>query len=193
MTESRSKAEVSTLVAPASAGDRSANDRLFRVAYDELRALAHHLVRTQPDGHTLQPTSLVHAVYLRLVDHEATSWDGRSHFFAVAAKAMRHILIDYVRAQATGKRGAGWEKVPLDSAIQAIGATEADFLTVGEVLEQLAELDERRAQVVELRFFAGLSVEETARVLGVSKTTVESDWRFARAWLSKALTAEDRS
>jgi len=168
-------------------GNRDAADRLLPHVYDELRMLAEKLFRGKRSGQTLQPTALVHEAYLRLVDQERSDWKDRAHFVAVAAKAMRRILIDHFRARAASKRGGGWKKVTLSAVDVATPAPEVDFLALEEALTRLAALDERQIKVVELRYFGGLSVEEVAEVLGLSKTTVEGEWRAARAWLGREL------
>ena len=140
-------------------------------------------------GVTLQPTAIVHEAYLRLVDQSRANWRGRSHFVAVASKVMRNILIDHARARAAEKRGGGWRPVTLvDEVAGDYHIDAAEMLSIGEALDRLAELDERQARVVELRFFGGLTVEEAAQVLGVSKRTVEGLWAHARAWLLRELS-----
>lgn len=183
--------EASRLLRKVSGGSDSAVDRLFPLVYEELRGLAASLFRTERPSHTLQPTALVNAAYVRLVGGQGITWSSRAHFFAIAAKAMRRILIDHARRKGAIKEGGGWERVLLDDVLPATEMQEADLLAVSEAIEALAARDERKARVVELRFFAGLSVEEVAHVLDVSKTTVEGDWRFARAWLSKQLRGDD--
>lgn len=161
--------------------------------YQELRGLAAAYLRRQSASHTLQPTALVHEAFLKLVDHTAVVFNGRAHFFAVSARAMRQILVDHARAKLADKRGGGWDRITLDQGVipdvrrAPGGSHEVDILALNELLEQLAGLDPRQAEVVELRFFGGLTVDEAASVLGVSKSTVEEDWRMARAWLSKRL------
>ncbi len=164
-------------------GDPGAVEQLLPLVYDELRALAARRLRAERPDHTLQPTALVHEAFLRLVHQEGQEWGGRAHFFAVAATAMRRILTDHARRRATAKRGGEWKRVDLAHA--NVGQSdELDVLVLDDLLNKLAALDARKARVVELRFFSGLAVEEIADVLGVSKTTVESEWRATRAWLS---------
>lgn len=167
-------------------GDASAAERLLPLVYEELRALAGSHFRGQRANHTLQPTALVHEAFVRLIDQPDGKWNSRAHFFAVAATAMRQILTDHARRKMADKRGGGWDKVGLE---QVGGAPQADLdvVALDEALTKLAQLDPRRHRVVELRFFGGLSMEEIAEVLGVSKTTVESDWRGARAWLASEI------
>jgi len=170
-------------------GDSSAADRLLPLIYADLRALAGSYFRGQPGDHTLEPTALVHEAYLRLIDQSQASWNDRTHFFAVAATAMRQILINHAERRGALKRGGGRKRQPLDFATPIEGL-DAELLSLDEALEEMAELDVRKSRVVEMRFFGGLGMQEIAVVLGVSKTTVESDWRMARAWLSRRLSEE---
>lgn len=180
--------EVTTLVTMSQAGDAGAGQRLMEAVYEELRRLAGAYLAHQNAGHTLQPTALVHEAFIKLIDHDHAKWNGRAHFFAVAAKAMRHILVDHARARKADKRGGDWARVTLDAAVMHVGGDRGvDTLVVNEALEELSRLDERQARIIELRFFGGLAVEEVAELLGVSKSTVEAEWRMARAWLSKRL------
>jgi RNA polymerase sigma-70 factor (ECF subfamily) len=172
-------------------GDRGAADKLLPLVYDEFRALARHYLAQERANHTLQPTALVHEAYMKLVDQTRVDWQGRSHFFAVAAQAMRRILVDHARSRQRDKRGGGRARVVLDEAVALSPQKDEDVLALDECLERLAALDARQAKVVELRFFGGLSVEEVAEALGVSKRTVEGDWTFARAWLSRELRKDD--
>lgn len=166
-------------------GDEGAARRLMAVVYDELRRLAASYLGRQRDNHTLQPTALVHEAFLKLID-QTNGFSNRAHFFAVAAKAMRHVLVDHARAKNADKRGGDWKRITLDQGLMPAGST-VDIVALDDALEHLGALDARQAQVVEMRFFGGLSVEEAAKVLGVSKSTVEADWRMARAWLSRRL------
>jgi RNA polymerase sigma factor (TIGR02999 family) len=165
-------------------------ERLLPVVYDELRALARKYLRSERADHTLQPTALVHEVYMRLVDQSRVDWKGRTHFYAVGAAAMRRILIDHARARKRGKRGGDWQRVVLDQADLEQEVGNVDLIALHDALETLASLDEQQARIVELRFFAGLTVEETAHVLGVSKRKVEGDWTHAKAWLRDVLDRE---
>lgn len=185
-----SRQEVTTLVNLTQAGDEGASQRLMEAVYEELRRLAGAYLAHQHAGHTLQPTALVHEAFIKLIDHDPGKFTGRAHFFAVAAKAMRHILVDHARARKADKRGGDWARVTLDAALMQVGSKDVDTLIVNEALEELAALDERQSRIIELRFFGGLSVEEVAEVIGVSKSTVEAEWRMARAWLSKRLGDE---
>lgn len=167
-------------------GDSSAAGRLLPLVYAELRALASRRLRDQRVGHTLQPTALVHEAFLKLVHQPDGAWNDRAHFFAVAASAMRSILADHARRRAAAKRGGGSERIGLDEA--AVGSsTEFDVLQIDELLQQLAQVDPMKHKIVEMRFFAGMTLEEIADVLSVSKTTIESEWRATRAWLAVKL------
>ncbi|TWT41069.1 RNA polymerase sigma factor [Phycisphaerae bacterium RAS1] len=168
-------------------GDVDAAGELLPLLYDELRALAASYLRRERAGHTLQPTALVHEVYLRLAGGASDDWSGRAHFLAVAAKVMRNTLVNHALARKAAKRGGGAERVLLDGATLADKPGNLDSLDVHEALERLAALDERKARVVEMRFFGGLTSEEIAHVLHVSLSTIEADWRMARAWLAAEL------
>lgn len=168
-------------------GDPAAAARLLPLVYDELRRLASHYFRRQRSDHTLQPTALVHEAFLRMIDQTQAQWKDRAHFFAVAAKAMRQILVNHAVAKNAEKRGGGRARLALADDLAPAGDGEFDAIALDDALKKLAELDERKARVVELRFFSGLSVEEVAEVLAVSVTTVEGDWRMARAWLSHTM------
>jgi RNA polymerase sigma factor (TIGR02999 family) len=169
------------------AGKSGVAERLLPQVYDQLRALAGSYLKRERPGHTLQPTELVHEAYMRLVDDTRISWAGKTHFFAIAAMHMRRILVDSVRACRAQKRGGGLAKVTLDDHIVISHARSLGILELNEALEKLGRLNERQARVVDLRFFGGLNVEETAFVLRVSKATVKQDWRMARAWISREL------
>ncbi len=176
--------EVTRLLIQLTEGDGSALDELLPHVYGELRRLASNYLRRERPGHTLQPTALVHEAYLRLVDQTQVRWQNRAHFFGVAAQMMRRILVDHARGQQAGKRGGEWRKISLDDGLDvAAGGRPSDLVLLDEALERLAEIDPQKSRVVELRFFGGLSVEETAEVLGVSAPTVKRQWRMAKAWL----------
>lgn len=182
--------ETTRMLQRVSSGDSDAANQLFPSVYDQLRALAGRYFAGRDAGHTLQATAIVHEAYLKLVDQSSAKWNDRAHFFAIAATAMRQILLNHWRDRNAVKRGGGRQKFALDENIDIEVTADVDMIALDDALNELAQLDERKARVVELRFFAGLTVEEVAHVLGVSKTTVEGDWRMARAWLSKEL-AED--
>ena len=179
---------VTDLLALAGAGDRGALDRALPLVYDELHRLAHAQLRREATGHTLDTTALVHEAYLRLVDQTRSAWRDRAHFLAVAATAMRRILVDHARRHHAAKRGAGARPVALEQA-GALAADERAALLVelDGALERLAALDERQARVVECRFFAGLTEEETAEALGIGLRTAKRDWAKARSWLFREL------
>jgi RNA polymerase sigma factor (TIGR02999 family) len=164
-------------------GDGAAMDELLQLVYAELRRLAASYLRRERSDHTLQPTALVHEAYLRMVDQTQVRWQNRAHFFGVAAQMMRRILVDHARSQHAEKRGGDAQKLSLDENIDVSGERAADLVALDEALSRLAEIDPQKSRVVELRFFGGLSVEETAEVLGVSAPTVKRHWRLAKAWL----------
>ena len=171
-------------------GDAAALDRLIPLVYDELRRVARrHLQREHP-GHALQATALVHEVYLRLVDVERLTLNSRTHFFAVAAKLMRQILVDHARRQHADKRGGGATMMTLDDVSPAAQPTSVDVLAVDQALAALASIDARQSHVVELRFFAGLNIDEAAEALGMSPATVEREWALAKAWLFRRLSPQ---
>jgi RNA polymerase sigma-70 factor (ECF subfamily) len=162
---------------------------VLTVVYDVLRRQAHRYLRRERAGHTLQTTALVHEVYLKLVRQESISFESRSHFFAIAARLMRQILIDYARTKYRAKRGGPKDKVPLENALTVgVGETNFDLLALDEALTRLAAKEEHLANIVELRFFSGLTIEDTADVLGISDSTVKRDWQMAKAWLQRELT-----
>lgn len=175
--------ELPQLLANWSQGDHAALEKLTPLVYEELRRLAHHYMGGQRPDHTLQTTALVNEAYLRLADQSRPNFTNRSHFFAVAAKAMRQILVNHAKAQQSQKRGAGASKVELDEAALISPEQPGAILDLNEALESLATLDSRKADVVELRFFGGLNQDEIAEVLKVSTVTVRRDWVFAKAWL----------
>ena len=179
--------EVTQLLQQLSGGDRDAADRLMPIVYEEFRALATSYMSREGFDHTFQPTALVNEVYLKLIDQKKTTWKSKSHFFAIGAKAMRRILVDHARAAKREKRGGAAQRVELHDDIALSPGRDEDVLAVHDALEKLAKLDPRQAKIVELRFFGGLTVDEVAEVLEVSKRTVESDWTMVRAWLRKEL------
>jgi len=178
-----SQHEVTRLLIRLTDGNDGVLGELLPLVYAELRRVAAGYLRRERPGHTLQPTALVHEAYLRLVDQSQVRWQNRAHFLGVAAQMMRRILVDYARGQRAEKRGGDFQKLSLDENIDVSGERAADLVRLDEALERLAELDPQKSRVVELRFFGGLSVEETAEVLGVSAPTVKRQWRMAKAWL----------
>jgi RNA polymerase sigma factor (TIGR02999 family) len=182
---------VSRLLAAATQGDASAYNELWSLIYDELHGLAQSQLAREAPGHTVQPTSLVHEAYLRLTADEKVEWANRRHFFAAAAQAMRRIRIDDARKRKRLKRGGGQQPVPLEEAAATFDQDPAEMLAIDEALKKLERIDPRKAEVVLLRYFAGLSVDETAKALEVSPRTVDNEWHFARAWLHRELTKGD--
>ncbi len=182
--------EVTQLLLAWSEGDQGALEQLMPLVYAELRRLAKRYMRNERAGHTLQTTALIHEAYLRLIDTRQVRWQNRAHFFAISARLMRQILVDFARERGYKKRGGGARRVPLDEArVIGQGRDEA-LVAVDEALSALAGIDARKSQVVELRFFGGLSVEETAEALKVSPETVRRDWRLARSWLLRTLSGK---
>jgi RNA polymerase sigma factor (TIGR02999 family) len=179
--------DVSAALATLTGGDESAAAQLMDAIYDELRALAGSYFQHQPDAHTLQPTALVHEAFVKVASRTGRHYEDRAHFLAVCAVAMRGILADYARRRGAAKRGGGWDRVGLEHVGAPAGAADVDALGLDEALRELAERSERQARVVEYRFFAGMSDTEIARVLGVSRSTVQDDWRSAKAWLGVRL------
>jgi RNA polymerase sigma factor (TIGR02999 family) len=175
-------------------GNKGALDRLTPLVYDEIRRIAHRYVQREREGQTLQTTALVNEAYLRLAGSANIAWQNRAHFYAVTAQVMRRILIDHARRRQYVKHGGETERVPLEAAISEVGLMSqpraAELLALDEALDELARLDPRKSRVVELRYFGGLSLEETAKVLEVSPMTVRRDWRAAKAWLYKAVKSE---
>ena len=164
-------------------------DALLKLVYEELHRQAHRYLQKERAGHTLQTTALVHEAYLKLVDQKSVVWESRSHFFAIAATMMRRILIDYAKTKHRVRRGGGQSDLPLENALTIrVSETDFDLLALDEALNRLAAKEEQLAKVVELRFFSGLDVVETAEVLGVSESTVKRDWQIAKAWLHRELT-----
>jgi len=175
---------VTRLLRAWSGGDEDARGRLVPLVYEELRRRARHYMARERPGNTLQPTALVNEVYLRLVDAAEVQWQDRAHFFAIAALMMRRILVDAARARGSAKRGGQGRRVTFDERLAAVPATGHELLALNDALEALARKDPRKAQVVELRFFGGLSLRETAEALKISEDTVGRDWSFAKAWLA---------
>jgi RNA polymerase sigma factor (TIGR02999 family) len=177
--------EITRLLADWSNGDQQALEKLTPLVYDELRRLAARYLRQERVGHTLQSTALVHEAYMKLVGQNSVRWQNRAHFFGIAAQMIRRILVDYARARKADKRGSGAEKLSLDEAIALPGGQDLDLVALDDALEGLAKIDPRQSRLVELRFFAGLTIEETAEVMQMSLATAKRDWVSAKAWLSR--------
>ncbi|MCK6486007.1 MAG: sigma-70 family RNA polymerase sigma factor [Phycisphaerae bacterium] len=184
---------ITGLLLRAEQGDRAATEELFPLVYDELRTLAERYMRDERSDHTLQPTALVHEAYLRLVGPAGASWENRRHFFSAAARAIRRILTDHARARDRRKRGGGRVAEPLSEIADDSNEAPVDVVALDDALTRLTALDPQKAAVVELRFFSGLSLEDTARALGISFSTVAREWRFARIWLYRELSTGHRS
>ncbi len=179
---------VSQMIAASACGDRAALEQLLPIVYDELRRVAARFIRRERRDHTLQPTALVHEAYARLVGQENLGWKDRAHFVGIAARQMREILLNHARDRARLKRGGGGVKVELEDMAAPGGAPEVDVIMLDAALHALAAQDEQAARVVELRHFGGLSIEETAEVLGISPATVKRDWTMAKTWLRRELS-----
>lgn len=182
--------EITQLLHEWSNGDELALEKLMPLVYQELRQMARQYMRSQHVGHTLQPTALIHEAYLKLAKQEEQNWQNRAHFFGVAAQAMRHILIDYVRNRNYQKRGGKEQRVEFDEKMIVSNERAVGLIELDEALKRLAELDERKSRVVELKYFGGLSNEEMAEVLNVSTKTIARDWHFSRSWLLRELSPE---
>jgi RNA polymerase sigma factor (TIGR02999 family) len=188
--------EITQLLVAWSQGDEAALEKLTPLVYQELHRLAHRYLGRERTGHTLQTTALVHEAYLRLLDRQQLEWQNRAHFFAISAQLMRRILVDFARARRYRKRGGDAQQITFDEAAVVAPERSADFIALDDALNSLAKLDQRQAQVVELRFFGGLTIEETAEVLKVAPITVRRDWSLAQTWLLRELrrgarTADD--
>jgi RNA polymerase sigma-70 factor (ECF subfamily) len=190
MSEQPPTSSVTELLAKAQSGDSSALANVFPLIYEELRRLAQIQLKREPDGHTLSPTALVHEAYMRLIDYSRMEWNGRAHFMAVAATAMRRILVEHARGHRSLKRGGALQRVSIES-VQVGTEERAELLiAVDEALSRLKEIDPRQAQVVECRFFGGMTEEETANALGIGLRTAKRDWAKAKVWLHKEIIAE---
>jgi RNA polymerase sigma-70 factor (ECF subfamily) len=183
VSDPAASADVTVLLAQLVHGDQQAASRIVPLVYKELRQMAARYMRRERVDHTLQTTALVHEAYLKLVEQTPTNWQNRAHFFAVAAQVMRHILVDYARGHLREKRGGGRPVVALDEGLVFSPERSSELLEVDAALRRLTEMDPRQGKIVELRFFGGLTVEETAAVLGISPKTVKRDWSVAKAWL----------
>lgn len=187
-----SPSNVTQMLHDWSDGDREALDKLVPIVYEELRRQAARYLRRERPGHTLQTTALIHEAYIRLIDQKNVHWQNRAHFYAIAARLMRRILVDHARSRRAAKRGGSDIKLPLEDAMIASEGREVDLVALDEALERLAAIDPQQSRVVELRFFSGMSVEETAEVLGVSTRTVKRDWNVAKAWLRREIGEGER-
>ena len=187
MTPDNNSHQISRLLVDWNKGDKYALEELMPLVYGELRSMARRHMRGQAQGHTFQTTDLIHETYLKIAGGEDRNWQSRSHFFGVAAKAMRHILVDYARSKKNKKRGGWQERVTLAENMRVTNQSSDDVVALDEALERLEALDERKVQVVEMKFFAGLTVAEIAEVLKVSPETVKRDWSFAQTWLLREL------
>ncbi len=186
--------EISQLLHAWSDGNREALDALLPLVYDELRRQAHRFLRRERQNHTLQTTALIHEAYLKLIEQNRVNWQNRAHFFAISANLMRRILVNYAKAKHRVKRGGDAENLPLDETILIVSdKRELDLLALDEALTRLAKMDERQAQIVELRYFSGLSIEETAEVLDISPVTVKRDWKMTKAWLHRELGGKNET
>lgn len=180
--------EITRLLVNWGNGDQAALSQLMPVVYQELRKIANGYLRDERTGHTLQPTALIHEAYMRLVDQSLPQWQNRKHFYGVAAQLMRQILVEHARSQSAQKRGGGGQKLALDEALNYSQDKAAELLALDDALTSLARFDERKSRVIELRYFGGLSMEETAEALGVSLSTIIREQRLAQAWLRNTLS-----
>jgi RNA polymerase sigma factor (TIGR02999 family) len=187
MTPDNNSHQISLLLLDWSKGDEYALEQLMPLVYEELRRMARNYMRRQPSGHTFQTTDLIHEAYLKIAGGEQRNWQSRSHFFGVAAKAMRHILVDYARSRNNQKRGGWQERVTLKENMRVTNQSSEEIVALDDALNRLAALDERKVRVVEMKFFAGLQVAEISDVLKVSPETVKRDWSFAQTWLLREL------
>ncbi|MCU1260374.1 MAG: polymerase, sigma-24 subunit, subfamily [Bryobacterales bacterium] len=183
--------DVTQLLADWSNGDPRALEKLTPLVYSDLQRLARGYLRSERSGHTLQCTALVHEAYMRLIDQRGTRWQNRAHFFGVSAQIIRRILVDYARAHNAGKRGGSAPRVAIEDAVIAAGEREVDVVALDDALTTLASIDPQQARVVELRYFAGLTIEETAEVMRISTATVKRDWVVAKAWLRREINRKD--
>ena len=181
--------QITSLLVDWSKGDELAVEQLMPLVYDQLRAMAKRHMRNQAPGHTIQTTELIHEAYLKIAGRSESSWQNRAHFFAVAAKAMRHILVDYARSKQSLKRGGSGVKVAFEDNMAVSAERPDEIVALDDALRHLAGLDERKSRVVEMKFFAGLNIEEIAGVLNISPETVKRDWQFSRTWLFRELSA----
>ncbi len=191
MTSSDGSGDLTRLLLDWQSEDRSVREELMARVYEDLHQRAAQCLRRERRGHTLQPTALVNEAYLRLIDQKRAGWRNRAQFFGVAAQAMRRILVDHARRRCAGKRGGGVSVLPLDEADGSLYQSDSDLVALDDALEALAEFAPRPSRVVELRFFGGLTIDETAEALGISPATVKTDWRQAKAWLYHQVSRSD--
>lgn len=185
-----SSSPVTELLVRWRSGDQYALDALMPLVYDELRHLAQHYLGRERSDHTLQSTALVHEAYLRLAGHSPPQWQNRAHFFGIAARIMRQILVEHARGRGADKRGGNALRIELDDSLALAQQSDVDVIALDRALQQLSELDAQQGRIVELRFFAGLTIEDTSEVLGISPATVKRDWVTARAWLFRTMKGE---
>jgi RNA polymerase sigma-70 factor (ECF subfamily) len=188
MSSAGASPDVTQLLLNWSKGDQAALEELMPLVYNELRRLASAYLRRERPNHTLQSTALVHEAFMRLVNQQEVQWQSRAHFFAIAAQMIRRILVDHARSQRAEKRGSGAVKLELDAALAIPLKTDVDLVLLNDALDRLAEMDPRQSRLVELRFFAGLSIEETAQVMQLSPATIKREWNAARAWLFREIS-----
>jgi RNA polymerase sigma factor (TIGR02999 family) len=179
---------ITQLLVNWSEGDQAALDQILPLVYDELRRLARSYLRRERSDHTLQPTALVHEAYIRLIDQHSVTWQNRAHFFGIASQMMRRILVNHALSRAAAKRGGLAQKLSLDEAVGLSDQPEVDLIALDHALQELEALDSRQSRIVELRYFGGLTIEETAEVLGLSPATVKREWSTARLWLRRQIT-----
>lgn len=184
---SENQQDISVILKDWSGGNRASADVLLSLVYGELRKIAAQYLRKERSDHTLQPTALVHEAYIKLIDISDINWQDRAHFFAVSANVMRHILVDHARARLSEKRGGEARRIAIEDATSFCSEPDLDLLAVDEALIELAAFDEQQSRIVELRFFGGLTIEETAHVVGISPATVKREWTMAKAWLFRKL------
>jgi RNA polymerase sigma factor (TIGR02999 family) len=184
--------ELTVLLRGWTSGDRGALARIVELAYPELRKIARRCLRRERPGHTIQATALVHEAYLRVFDVRGVSWQDRAHFFAVIAKVMRRVLIEHARAQGCAKRGGGMRRVDFDEALTISAESDDEIVRLDDALREMAKFDPRKAQVVEMRYFGGLTSSEAASVLGISTRSADRDWSLAKAWLLREMAREER-
>jgi len=193
MPGTHDQSQVAQLLHDLSAGKTGAEEALLPLIYDELRALARHFMVQERTGHTLQTTALVHEAYLRLCGSSQQKWEGKDHYMRLAAQAMRRVLIDHARRKRSQKRGRDYQRVEFDADMVICLDDTVDLLALDHALNELVDLNPRLVQLVELRYFCGFTVEETAKVIGISPRTAKSDWRLAKAWLKEKLSSPDQS